>query len=405
MPVPAGPRSRPRPQVRRSEFDRVLVVSTRFLGAGFVAYLLISIPGFGQPPGMVAPWFTPVAAIAVFGPGLGLLPATFLPEPRRLIRILAAGTAAGCLLSLGLWFVAWSGAQTGGEVLWLRNFTGLPPIVVATVFGIRRGGALLVINSGLSAWVAYLGRVSEVRVNPVSDALFLTLVPSGFMLGMWMATRTGRLLDETLPAVIAAAEESGSVEARNAERVRFDALIHDKVIATLVAITSRPDDPRLPEQARMAIAELDQFGAGGVPQDAEVDGNETAARLRSMVAAIDPETPVDVDPVGDAAPEAVTYPENVVRALSEAVGEAMRNSVRHAGTEAARGVLIELAQTRIRVTVVDDGAGFEPQAVSPRRLGIEVSIRRRMSALGGYGKVHSVVGRGTTVEMSWNRPG
>lgn len=45
------------------EHTRVLIVMSRFVGVGYLAYLLVSIPEFGQPPGLVAAWFTPVGGL------------------------------------------------------------------------------------------------------------------------------------------------------------------------------------------------------------------------------------------------------------------------------------------------------------------------------------------------------
>lgn len=59
-----------------------------------------------------------------------------------------------------------------------------------------------------------------------------------------------------------AAAESAAAAAHNSERSRFDALIHDRVIATLVATKGQRDDPRLPEQAQQALDELSRLADG-----------------------------------------------------------------------------------------------------------------------------------------------
>ena len=92
-----------------------------------------------------------------------------------------------------------------------------------------------------------------------------------------------------------------------------------------------------------------------------------------------------------------------MRALAEAVGEAVRNSVGHAGPDAECAVLVEIGDA-LRVTVADDGVGFDPGAVPPERLGIEVSIRQRLRELpGAQARLRSAPGEGTTVQMAWER--
>ena len=99
----------------------------------------------------------------------------------------------------------------------------------------------------------------------------------------------------------------------------------------------------------------------------------------------------------------MSYPSPVVHAITEAMGEAVRNSLRHAGPEANIAVLIEMRSRFVRVTVSDDGKGFDADAVPPERLGIAVSIGRRMALIdGGWGRLRSVIDRGTTVQVGWS---
>lgn len=60
---------------------------------------------------------------------------------------------------------------------------------------------------------------------------------------------------------------------------------------------------------------------------------------------------------------------------------------------------------RLAVVVADDGVGFDPSAVPERRLGIRLSLMRRVSAVGGTATVHSAPGHGTRVEIPWEGAG
>jgi signal transduction histidine kinase len=79
--------------------------------------------------------------------------------------------------------------------------------------------------------------------------------------------------------------------------------------------------------------------------------------------------------------------------------EALQNALRHA--DAARlEVDLEAVDGRLRLTVRDDGVGFDPQAsgIRSRRLGL-TSMEERAEAIGGTLAIESRVGEGTTVRL------
>jgi signal transduction histidine kinase len=86
-------------------------------------------------------------------------------------------------------------------------------------------------------------------------------------------------------------------------------------------------------------------------------------------------------------------------ALLRVAQEALHNALRHSG---AGEVAVRLARhgQGARLTVTDDGKGFDPRAVrrAGRHLGL-VSMRDRASGVGGALTVHSAPGEGTTIEM------
>ncbi|MEZ5210143.1 sensor histidine kinase [Gordonia sp. (in: high G+C Gram-positive bacteria)] len=385
--------------------EHVVIFSAmaRFLGGGFVAYLLISIPDFGHPKGMVEPWFTPVAVVLAFGPGVLLLAVTFLRAGDRWIGPLVALSAAGFLMAGGLWFAAWTGHRvSAGDVTWLMTFAGLPALAVS-MFRLRLGIVVLAATSTLAAAIDAAGRSDGSLHGLVCDALWSMVFTLPFMIAVRLLVRTGRVLGETRADAIEAAAASASAAAQDAERARFDALIHDRVIATLVATRRHAADDRLPEQARAALDELTRLARGPDPHAADVSIAETLARLRTFAAAIDPEVPVGNAGHDGLDPAVPRYPESAVQAMVEAMGEALRNVVLHAGPHAQRAVLVEPGASSLTVTVGDDGRGFDVGRVPPERLGMAVSIRGRMAELpGGRADVRSRPGEGTTVVLRWN---
>ncbi len=77
--------------------------------------------------------------------------------------------------------------------------------------------------------------------------------------------------------------------------------------------------------------------------------------------------------------------------------EGLSNVARHARATRAT-VRFELGDAEIRVTVEDEGIGFEP-AAQPAGLGL-TGMRERAKRLGGDLSVHSSVGGGSKVALA-----
>ena len=78
------------------------------------------------------------------------------------------------------------------------------------------------------------------------------------------------------------------------------------------------------------------------------------------------------------------------------VQEALHNALRHAHADEAV-VRMEWLEDRLRVTIRDNGSGFDPeQATNPTSLGL-LSMRERAAAIGGTLEIASRPGTGTAV--------
>jgi len=79
--------------------------------------------------------------------------------------------------------------------------------------------------------------------------------------------------------------------------------------------------------------------------------------------------------------------------------EALQNAIRHAHAERIE-VQLAAPNGHVRLTVADDGVGFDPQApkLRSRRLGL-TSMEERAQALGGRLEIRSEPGSGTTIEL------
>ena len=90
--------------------------------------------------------------------------------------------------------------------------------------------------------------------------------------------------------------------------------------------------------------------------------------------------------------------------LYRIVQEALHNIIRHAGADEAV-VRLEAADHTLRVTIRDNGAGFDPEtAIRPNSLGL-LSMRERAAAIGASFKIISRPGGGTAVIIERADPG
>ncbi|MFC9735775.1 GAF domain-containing sensor histidine kinase [Streptomyces roseolus] len=194
------------------------------------------------------------------------------------------------------------------------------------------------------------------------------------------------------------------------ERSRLAHELHDAVSQKLFSL-------RLTAQAAAALVDRDPARAKGELQQVAALAAEAADELRAAVvelrpAALDEDGLVhtlrtQVQVLDRAHSAAVVFDSPGIRALpaaqEEAVlrvaQEALHNALRHA--EAAR-VAVTLARhgQGARLTVADDGRGFDPATVrsAGRHLGL-VSMRDRAAGVGGALTVTSAPGEGTTIEM------
>lgn len=437
------------------DLDRVRRIGARFLGLGFIGYPVVSVPAILASAALTASWWAPISVLLSVGPGILLFVASFRPGTRWLTP-LAVTTWTGYVLGVALWFVAWNGAPLANPddtAQWMVAFCGMPSMVLMLVHA-RLAAVGLVVASVLAHISQQLGRFDAVTADLSIEILWSLVFTGVFLAVVLVAIRTGRELDETREETYRAAASVAAASAREVEMARFDAIVHDRVIASLLAVEPGRPDPRLAAQASSALDELARVpgqGPAGV-----VSRTDAIRRIRSAAAEMSERA--DVEIVADAAEDAVEpdaaadrddanqddanqddanqddanqddanrdaanrdartadfavgeaadgdYPAEVLDAVVEAMTESLRNVVRHAGAGVDCAVIVRLAPDALSMAVVDNGVGFDPGTVAAGRLGIEVSIRGRLARVpGGHAEVRSRAGRGTTVQIMWERP-
>lgn len=155
-------------------------------------------------------------------------------------------------------------------------------------------------------------------------------------------------------------------------------------------------------EMRALLAELRPAGApmpvealGVVPDVVRVRRDGLAATLEAHATRMSVhEVPVSVEADGyerQAAP--------IEEALFRIAQEAVNNAVKHAGAKRVR-IALSAAGATVRLTVTDDGVGFDPaRDIRAGGLGL-MSMRERATALGGGVRIETRPGAGTRVEVT-----
>ncbi|MCB0051271.1 MAG: hypothetical protein KDE24_17200, partial [Caldilinea sp.] len=95
-------------------------------------------------------------------------------------------------------------------------------------------------------------------------------------------------------------------------------------------------------------------------------------------------------------------PDDVKVALYRIAQEALNNIVKYAK---ANTVSVDLRQQPmgVRLSISDDGVGFDPAAVRSGHMGQRI-MRERAESIGARFAVQSEIGHGTIVMVTWNDP-
>jgi signal transduction histidine kinase len=104
--------------------------------------------------------------------------------------------------------------------------------------------------------------------------------------------------------------------------------------------------------------------------------------------------PIDVPAPADRVHLAPEIEEHLYRLALEA----LNNALKHAGASRL-AVGLAAAGGEFRLTVQDDGVGFDPDVARPGHMGL-TTMRERAAAVGGRLAIDSAPGRGTRVEVT-----
>jgi signal transduction histidine kinase len=218
--------------------------------------------------------------------------------------------------------------------------------------------------------------------DPAREALVLFTVAAGAALLVGSPVLVGALMR---------LDRDQAGHAREEERLRFAAHLHDSVLQTLALVQRQAHDPAAVSRlARRQEHALRAWMAG----ESDLVSETLVAAIREVVAGVEDEheTTIECTAIGD------RRLDRGGEALAAAAREALRNAARHAAG-APVVVFCEIGGDRAEVFIRDQGPGFSLADVPAERRGIRDAIVGRMAAAGGQATVESSPGQGTEVAL------
>ena len=271
--------------------------------------------------------------------------------------------------------------------------------------------------------------LEQITERHLESALAVPLVVRGTIIGLLAvgSDQAGRdfstaeiSLAETVAGDIAGAienarlyeqaQETGAHEERN--RLARD--LHDAVTQTIYSATLIGEAlpsvwERDPEEGQRNLLKLRQLVRGALAEmrtllfelrPASLEHADLATLLRQLGDALTGRTRIPVELIVDGEGE---VPAEVKITLYRIAQEAFNNIAKHAGAERVKS-LLRLEPDHVVLAIRDNGRGFDPEAIGPERMGVEI-MRERAGSVGARLVVRSEPGQGTRILVSWPDPG
>ena len=293
----------------------------------------------------------------------------------RLLPIAAPGDALARMHPMLGWYFVIAAA---GAVVLTRRWRFIFVVALAPL--------LLMVNA------TAIGELQFVSVEDVMLDMTTNLATIGAL--TWLL-RLAETSDASGAQQRAQAVELAARQASTRAQHEANSFIHDHILSALIAVANGlPDRAALRDSARQALDSLSVGMAVVSPVTARTLLNDVAGRVGVMAGDI--RTDVVLTREHEIPPE-------VAQAITEATLEAVRNSLRHAGDDAAvtRTVTLTSDACGVTIEVNDNGCGFDPAVDGRGRHGVSGSIIARMQDVGGRATVDSAPREGTCITLRW----
>lgn len=373
-------------------------VTVGVVGPLLWARILIELPALvrdvRRAPSTVVPLVLAQSSLVV-GPAI----ASTLPNPNAFRRAAVAASALSWPVTAATSIAAAKGVEFPAR---LSGYVSGITSAMASVSTPHWSAALNAV-----AQSAYMG-VAKHRATRDRGAAALfstTLMPAAVtvpyvFLAQAVALRA-REHDAIARSTAASEVAAARLGAANAEAARFNALLHDQVLAVLKAVKNNAPaaDVRHTTRVALRLTERADQNARIFPSARAEEGMAPGAldaALRTVILAVTPDCRIR------SSAEGPPVPADVAAAMQSALRQVARNSARHAGDGVSRTCDISIRHDGIDLRYADDGRGFDPAEIPHDRLGVRTSIRDRLLSLDGATvRVESRPGAGTCVIFEW----
>lgn len=372
--------------------------------ASAVASLVFGLQTIGaalaQLPLVPGRWFA-VSIIATFGTLLAAIVAGFLRRSQRVFFGISSMVWLSCVIS---WAFIAQPLPEFSDRPWLWQLTNIAAVGAVLAFPFWLGAVFSVVAPLAMSIVTALpnggGTSSD---QALLDACNMLIVAIVVVVIVAMLRRAGDEVDRTQASAMLRFAELARQHATERERVRVDGLLHDSVLASLLAAaraSSEDERAAVVALASDALTKLQDYGLADSNLAVE-GGHVTVVQLLEQLSMVAARNDAAWEIAAKRTP--TELPGDVAEAMTLAVEQALSNSLRHAGPDAVRIVRAaeDSNEEHLVFEVVDTGAGFDVHSVPAVRLGLRISILERMAVVGGWAMIDSQPGAGTRVVVSW----
>lgn len=322
----------------------------------------------------------------------------------RGVRVLSGIFAVVYVLALAAWpTVVDPSDKVAGEQPWIFFLVNVGVVAAMLAFPVRVQFAWA---AGMPFVYGYVRLVQgefsrEFWVTTAFDVSF-TLILGVVIISLgWMFRSVAAGVDEARGQAVASYSTAAAAAAAEEERAAMSALMHDSVLAALIA-AERAESERAKElavaMAREALTRLANTEAA-VAQEGSDEPVGTAQIVVELRRAL---SELGADAIVEERGGIGLIPGRAARALVLAARQAIGNSVSHANGRGLHIVAEGHGDEGVGVTVSDTGPGFDVEAIGADRLGIRASIFARMAGVAGTADIRSD-DHGTTVTLGWER--
>ena len=282
---------------------------------------------------------------------------------------------------------------------WLWWGAGMCAVAMGVVGRPAVSLAYLVLITALWLWLdtsAWGG--SSVLYVELQDATYLFLF-GGTVLGLLFLVRDSvSKVDRANSLVIASAVEQAKIDAVERERQRIDALIHDKVLNTLLLSAKAKTAEEQNSVVRLSKEAIESLRSADEEPEKRpaIQPLGLFRALRRAALQMIPNIEVEIVSAGSA-----PVPSAVADALTEALVQALDNAARHSRASKVQLTLDSPTADSLSIQLRDNGIGFRLDRMPKDRIGVRISIIKRIETAGAKALIDSKLGSGTTVRLEW----